>query len=114
MSFCFSVVGQGLPHRKKQTLQQLSSGQNIGERFGKITDEESMGLAKAVISSGLLVGVAAAGSAIRRELPWYWVLGCFVGIWAAFSFGSALFCILWAWMTEKLHGQTRGLERGDP
>jgi hypothetical protein len=114
MSFFFSVVGQALPHRKKQTVKQLSSGQDAGERFGKITHEESMGLAKAVMSSGFLVSVVAAGVALHCELPWYWVLGYFVGAWAVFPLGSALFCLAWAWLMEKMYGQTRSLERRDP
>ena len=83
----------------------LSSGQNVGERFGKITHEEGTGLAKAVMSSGFLVSIVAAGAALHRELPWYWVLGYFVGAGAVFPLGSILFCIAWAWMMEKKYGQ---------
>lgn len=105
MSFLFGVVGQGLPHRKKQNFRQLSSGQDVGARLGKITPEESMGLAKAVMASGFIVALVAAGAALHRELPWYWVLGYFVGAWAVFPLGSMLFCIAWAWIMGKLTPQ---------
>jgi hypothetical protein len=106
MAFFLAIVGQALPHRKHQTAKQLYS-QNVGERFGHITHEESMGFAKAVMLSGFLVSVVAAGTALHRELPWYWILGYFVGAWAVFPLGSILFCLGWAWMMEKKYGQPR-------
>jgi hypothetical protein len=110
MSLFLGMVGQALPHRKKQTAEQLYS-QNVGERFGDITREESMGLAKAVMLSGFLVSVIAAGTALHHELPWYWVLGYFVGAWAVFPLGSILFCLGWAWAMEKIYGQGRSPRR---
>jgi sterol desaturase/sphingolipid hydroxylase (fatty acid hydroxylase superfamily) len=116
MSFFLGMVGLALPHRKKQTARQLYSqnigdSQNIGERFGDITHEESMGLVKSVMLAGFLVSIITAGTALHKELPWYWVLGYFVGAWAVFPLGSILFCLAWAWMMEKRDGRARNPER---
>lgn len=110
MSLFLAMVGQALPHRKKQTARQLYS-QNVGERYGDITHEESMGLAKAVMTSGFLVSVVAAGTALHHELPWYWVLGYFVGAWVVFPLGSILFCLGWAWLMEKKYGRAQSVRR---
>jgi hypothetical protein len=106
MSLLLGMVGQSLPHKKKQTAQQLYS-QNVGERFGDITREESMGLARAVMLSGFFVSLIAAATALHRELPWYWVVGYFAGGWAVFPLGSILFCLGWARVMERLHGRER-------
>jgi hypothetical protein len=100
------MVGQSLPHRKKQTNRELYS-QKVGERFGNITHEESMGLAKAVMLTGFLVGIVGAGAALHRDLSWYWVLGYFVGSWVVFPMVSILFCFAWSWIMEKMYGQPR-------
>jgi len=106
MSFVPGMVGQALPHRKKQTAREIYS-QNVGERYGDMTREESMGLARAVLLSSFLVSVIAAGTAINRELPWHWVLVYFVGAWAVFPLGSILSCFGWAWVMEKKFGSAR-------
>ena len=100
-----SMVGQALPHRKKQSAQQLYS-QNVGERFGDITHEESMGLAKALLLTGFLVSIVAGAAAHHRDLSWYWVLAYVVGSWVLFPLGSILFCLAWSWMMEKTRRQT--------
>jgi hypothetical protein len=106
ISFFFSMIGVSLPHRKKQTFKELCS-QKVGERFGNITDEESYGLAKAMMLTGFLVSVIAAGTALHRDLPWYWVLACFAGTWAVFPIGSFLFCFAWSWMLEKISKRSK-------
>src|SRR5215475_4314712 len=102
MSLFFAMVGQGLPHRKKQSAQQLYS-QNEGQRFGKITHEESMGFAKALLLTSFLVSLVVGASALHRNLPWYFVLGYPVVSWVLFPVSSALFCFMWSWMMEKMH-----------
>jgi membrane protein implicated in regulation of membrane protease activity len=109
MSLLLGMVGQSLPHRKEQTAQQLYS-ENVGERFGDINHEESKGLAKAVMLSGFLVSVIAAGAALHRELPWYWIVGYFAGAWAVFPLGAILFCLGWARVMEKIHGRERNTQ----
>lgn len=106
MSLFFGMVGQALPHRKKQTARQLYS-QNVGERFGNITHEESMGLGKAVIVTGFLVSLVTGAAALHRDLSWYWVLAYFVGSWFLFPLVSIAFCFAWSWMMEKMYGQPR-------
>jgi membrane protein implicated in regulation of membrane protease activity len=106
MSLLLGMVGQSLPHRTKQSARQLYS-QNVGERFGDITHDESMGLAKAVMLAGFLVSIVAAGTALHRELPWYWMVGYFAGAWAVFPLGSILFCLGWARVMERIHGRER-------
>jgi hypothetical protein len=99
------MVGQALPHRKKQSAQQLYS-QNVGERLGAITHEESMGLAKALMLTGFLVSLVAGATALHRDLAWYWVLAYVVGSWLLFPLGSILFCLAWSWIMEKTRRQT--------
>lgn len=104
MSLFLGMVGQGLPHRKKQTAQQLYS-QNVGERFGNITHEESMGLGKAVILTAFLVSLVAGGAALHRDLSWYWVIVYVAASWFFFPLASILFCFAWSWVMEKIYGQ---------
>jgi hypothetical protein len=102
--FFFTLVGQALPHRKTQTARQLYS-QNVGERFGHITHEESMGLAKALMLTGFLVGLVVGAITLHRGLSWYWVVPYVVGSWLLFPLCAALFCFAWSWVMEKMRGQ---------
>jgi len=106
MSLFLAMVGQALPHRKRQTARQLYS-QRVGDRFGDITREESVGLAKAVMLTAFLVSIIAGATALRRDLSWYWVLGYVVCSWFLFPLASMLFCFAWSWMMEKIYGQRR-------
>jgi hypothetical protein len=106
MAVLFGIVGQGLPHRKKQTARQLYS-QNLGKRFGDITHEESGGLGSAVVWTALLVSLVLGATALHRGLTWYWVLAYVVGSWFLFPLASIVFCLAWSWMMEKLYGQPR-------
>jgi len=106
MSLFFAMVGQGLPHRKKQTARQLYS-QNVGERFGDITHEESMGLAKAIIVTTFLFSFVAGAAALHRDLPWYSVLAYAVVSWFLFPLAAIVFCFAWSWLMERMHGQPR-------
>ena len=104
MALFFGGVGQSLPHRKKQTARQLYS-QNVGERFGEITHEESRGLAKAVILAGFLVSLVAGAAALHSDLSWYWVLVYVVASWFLFPLVSVLFCFAWSWVMERRYGK---------
>jgi hypothetical protein len=104
VSLFLAIVGQALPHRKMQTAKQLYS-QNVGERFGNITHEESMGLGKAVIVTALLVSLVAGAAALHRDLSWYWVLTYVVLSWFLFPLASVVFCFAWSWMMEKIYGK---------
>lgn len=106
VSLLLGGVGQALPHRRKQTARQLYS-QTVGERFGDISREESMGLAKAVMLTGFLVGLTTGAVALHRDLPWYWVLGYVVGGGVGFPLAAILFCFAWSWAMEKVYGQPR-------
>jgi len=105
MALSVGAVGQSLPHRKKQSTRELYS-QNVAERFGNITHEESAGLAKAVMLTAFLVAVIAAGAALHRDLSWYWVLGYFVGSWVVFPMVSIVFCFGWSWTMEKMNARS--------
>jgi hypothetical protein len=101
MSLLLAMVGQGLPHRKMQTARQLYS-ENVGQRFGSITREESVGLGKAVIVTAFLVSLVAGAAALHRDLPWYGVLAYVVLLWFLFPLLSVIFCFVWSWMMEKM------------
>ena len=92
ISFFISMVGASLPHRKTQTIEELRS-QDVGERFGDFTREESMGLAKALLITAFLLSLTAAGAAIHRELSWYWIVAYFVAVWVIFPIVSILFAL---------------------
>ena len=106
MFLFFAMVGQALPHRKKQTARQLYS-QNVGERFGNITHEESMGLGRAIIQTGFLVGLVLGAAALHRDLPWHRVLSNFFGSLFLFPPVAIAFCFVWSWIMERLYGQPR-------
>ncbi|MGB9204057.1 MAG: hypothetical protein WCB94_08830 [Terriglobales bacterium] len=103
MALLFGIVGQALPHRKRQSARQLYS-QTLGERYGDLTREESSGLAKAVMSSSFLVGLVAGAAAVHRGSPWYWVLVDVVVAWVLFPALSVLFCFGWSGMMERRYG----------
>jgi hypothetical protein len=102
MSFFLAIVGQALPHRKRQTTRELYS-QKVGERFGGMTDEESMGLGKALIASAFLVSLVAGAAALHRDLPWYWVLAYVILSWFLFPLASVAFCFAWSWLMGKMY-----------
>ncbi|MGO9443344.1 MAG: hypothetical protein ACLPXB_01055 [Thiobacillaceae bacterium] len=106
MALLFGIVGQALPHRKRQTTRQLYS-QNASERFGNITHEEGRGLGKAMIQTGFLVGLVLGAAAHHRGLPWHWVLSNFFGSLFLFPPVAIAFCFVWSWIMEKLCGQPR-------
>ena len=106
MALFFGMVGQALPHRKKQTAWQLYS-QSVGERFGNITHEESMGLGRALIVTAFLLSLVIGATALHRDLPWYWALAYVILTWLLFPLASALFCFAWSWMMEKMYRKPR-------
>jgi hypothetical protein len=106
VSLLLGMVGQALPHRRKQTARQLYS-QNVGERFGDITHEESMGLVKAVMLTGFLVSLVTGATALHGGLSWFWVLAYVVGGGLLFPLAAILFCLAWSWAMEKIYGQPR-------
>jgi hypothetical protein len=106
MALFVGMVGQALPHRKKQTTRQLYS-RNVGERFGRITHEEGRGLGKAIIQTGFLVGLVLGAAALHRGLPWHWALVNFFGSLFLFPLVSIVFSFAWSWMMEKMYGLRR-------
>ena len=81
----------------------------MGERFGNITHEESVGLAKAIMITGFLVSLVAAAAALHRDLSWYWILTYIVASWFLFPLASIAFCFAVSWMMEKIYGQPRNV-----
>ncbi len=79
----------------------------MGERFGNITHEESIGLGKALIVTAFLVSLVTGAAALHRDLPWYSVLAYVILSWLLFPLASALFCFAWSWMIEKMDGKPR-------
>ena len=104
IALLFGIVGHALPHRKSQTTRQLYS-QTLGARYGDLTREDSLGLAKAVMPSSFLVGLVAGGAAVHRGLPWHWALVDLVVAWVLFPTVSVLFCFVWSGMMEKMYGR---------
>ena len=103
MFLLFGMVGQALPHRKRQNTRQLYS-QNVGERFGNITHEEGRGLGEAVMQTAFLVGLVLGAAAHRSGRQWYWVLSKFFGSLFLFPPLAFAFCFVWSWIMEKLYG----------
>lgn len=68
-----SIIGQSLPHRRRQSTQQLYS-EPVEQRFGEITDEESTGLAKALMKAAFVVSLITGGTA--SSLRFGLVLDC--------------------------------------
>jgi hypothetical protein len=108
VSLLLGVVGQGLPHRKRQTARQLYS-QNVGKRYGDISREDSRGLGIAIVWTTLLVGLVLGAAAHHHSLSWYWVWVIVVGSWCLFPVASIVFCVAWSWAMEKIYGQRRYL-----
>jgi hypothetical protein len=106
MAVFLGIVGQRLPHNKKLTNRQLASQKDIGDRFGRITPEESNSFAKAVITTALLVSIVIGAGALHHNRPWYWVMAYVVASWFLFPLCSVLFCFAWAWIMERMYGQS--------
>lgn len=95
------MIGQGLPHRKKQTNRELVR-QDVQCRYGKLREDESFAFAKAFGKGAFLVTSLALATAFRNHLSWGWIVGYALGGWVGFFVLTIPICFGWAWIMEKL------------
>lgn len=90
--FFIGAIGQGLPHRKAQTVPKLMRG-DIPEPESPnelLSDQDAFVITKATMQAGIVVALAALAITWSRY-PWYWNLVAMAvgfGLTAIVSFGS--------------------------
>jgi len=72
--FFVGAIGQGLPHRKKETVSELASGGTLLPYEKELSNDDAFLLAKAIQLTAVLVGFAAFVIAWKIGLRWYWTL----------------------------------------
>jgi len=95
IAFLLAMVGQALPHRKRQAIAELRKPEG-DERFGDITHAEATGLGQAIVWTTLLVSMVGAAAALYRHLPWYWVMIYLSSSACAFPIFAVAFCLVWS------------------
>ena len=97
IAFFIGVIGQGLPHHKGKTFQQLTQGSAADpDQFEDDLDmspEETTKMGRVAMFTGLCVGLAAWVVSSHHGLAWYL---CFpVGIIVAIAIGALVgVCII--------------------
>jgi hypothetical protein len=80
-TFLVGAIGQGLPHRKKQTFKELSSGERIEGESGELSLGDSHALARALLKVNFLLFFLLVALAWSEHIP---VFRAFVAISVTF------------------------------
>jgi hypothetical protein len=93
-------VGQGLPHRARQSIRDLASGRMTAVRYGDFDMEAGRALSGAMMKMDLIIP-GVVGFLWSRQHPAIW--SCLVAILAFFVFPCVTFivCGTWAFQMEK-------------
>jgi hypothetical protein len=82
LSLGVGVIGQGLPHRKHETLSELATGKTFPGAFeGEISNEDSLALGIASFKTCTLISVTAAIIFAHEHWRWYWNLLTLAALW---------------------------------
>jgi chromate transport protein ChrA len=73
-SFLIGIIGQSLPHRKKQTFSELANGKTLPASDGELSDDDAFALGKAIQRLSFLIGLAGLTIGWKIGLHWYWAL----------------------------------------
>lgn len=101
IAFFVAVVGQSLPHHKKESLEQLYT--NKGDiSFRGMTSQECRGVGNALLHTTLLVSIFVGAAALNRGARWYWAILDSACSWFLFPLLSILYCVLYSVAMEKM------------
>jgi len=89
----FGIIGQGLPHRRLQSLEELASGNDPHDRYGNISPQEAKELGKAMVMTALLVAAVTGALTYHRGFSLLWAITSALGAFVVFPVCAfALFC----------------------
>lgn len=72
--FAVGAIGQSLPHRKKETFSELTSGKTLPANDDELSDDDAFALAKAIQRLAILIGLVGLAIGWKIGLRWYWAL----------------------------------------
>ena len=72
--FAVGAIGQSLPHRKKETFSELTSGKTLPANDGELSYDDAFALAKAIQRLAFLIGLVGLALGWKIGLRWYWAL----------------------------------------
>lgn len=82
LSLVVGVIGQGLPHRKHETVAELAAGTTFAGGYeGELSAEDSYALSKALFKTCTLIIVTAATIFAHEHWRWYWNLLTVAALW---------------------------------
>jgi hypothetical protein len=97
-SFFTGTIGQSLPHRKKQTFSELTSGKAMPASDSEISPDDAYALAKATQRLAFLIGSAGFAIGWKIGLHWYWFLTLAFG---SYFVAGLLSVMLSAWPRSR-------------
>jgi hypothetical protein len=75
LSLGLGAIGQGLPHRKRETASELATGGTIERGLkGELSLEDSGALSKAFLFTDFLVCVSTPVVLSHSGWTWYWII----------------------------------------
>ena len=92
-SFLAGMIGQGLPHRKQQTGEEMASGIPLPISDGRLEIADSRGLGKAAFLTAVIAGLAALIITWHHGSRWYWTILMAIGAYFLILAIAALGCI---------------------
>jgi hypothetical protein len=88
LSFGVGGIGQGLPHRKHETVSELAGGAIFaGGSEGELSLEDGRALSAACLGTFMLVDLTALVILWHEGWRWYWILLALVATWPLFLVG---------------------------
>lgn len=91
LGFFVGMIGQALPHRKQQTMAELSAAAKVTFSDGELSDEGYFALSKATLSLTMVGIVACIVITWHAGFRWYWMLLAAVGTYFFCMFSPILF-----------------------
>lgn len=85
LSLMVGGIGQGLPHRKHETLSELARGTISGGGIeGELSLEDGRALSAACLATFILVDLTTLIILLHEGWRWYWILLALVATWPLF------------------------------
>jgi hypothetical protein len=107
LSLAVGAIGQGLPHRKHETLSELAGGSTFADGFaGELSLDDGGALSRACVYTILLLNVTASIILWHEGWRWYWILLALVVAWpllliAFMSLAAGPLDILRVWWRKR-------------
>src|ERR1017187_9297170 len=84
LSVLTAIIGQALPHRKRQRGKELGSGIPLPIYDGQLSTDDAVSLARAMQRTALIIGLAALVITRHEGYHWYWALLAAIGAYIFF------------------------------